>query len=140
MEVTQIPFNKLLGLQLEDGKLTLTENQQFLNHLGTVHASAQFALAEAASGQCLLENFSDLAADCIPVLRRAEVKYRSAATGPLSANANISDEESGVFRAQLTTKGRASLAIDVELRDQSGKVTLAAKMEWFVQRASAAVR
>jgi acyl-coenzyme A thioesterase PaaI-like protein len=51
--VTDLPFNRLLGLQPADDAtklLQLPAGGQHLNHLGTVHASALLALAEASNG------------------------------------------------------------------------------------------
>lgn len=52
--VTELPFNKLLNLEAatdEAHLLRLPAGGQYLNHLGTVHAGALLALAEASSGE-----------------------------------------------------------------------------------------
>jgi acyl-coenzyme A thioesterase PaaI-like protein len=52
--VTELPFNAFLGLQLASDPeqlLQLPAGAKYLNHLGTVHASALLALAEASSGE-----------------------------------------------------------------------------------------
>ena len=53
MHVTDLAINKTLGLQLAPpGKgyiLEMPESPLLLNHVGTVHASVQFSLAEASS-------------------------------------------------------------------------------------------
>jgi acyl-coenzyme A thioesterase PaaI-like protein len=63
MHVTDISINKALGMQLlpvEDAHiLEMPESPLLLNHVGTVHASAQFALAEASSGEFLLRHLGD---------------------------------------------------------------------------------
>jgi hypothetical protein len=54
--VTELPFNSFLRIQIstEPSKLLqLPSGDGYLNHLGTVHASAQLALAEASSGEFL---------------------------------------------------------------------------------------
>ncbi len=54
MDVTKLPFNHLIGLELADPGsdflVSLPDDVKYTNHLGTVHASALFAVAEAASG------------------------------------------------------------------------------------------
>ena len=49
MDVTRLPFNRLIGLEAADidsGFLvTLPEGDQYTNHLGTVHAAALLAVA-----------------------------------------------------------------------------------------------
>jgi hypothetical protein len=60
VSVTELPFNSLLGIQIATDSAHLLElpaGGQYLNHLGTVHASAQLALAEASSGEFLLRHF-----------------------------------------------------------------------------------
>ena len=60
MDVTQIPFNKLIEISdsnTDDHVLSLRFKDNMKNHLGTFHASAQFALAEACSGLSLQKHF-----------------------------------------------------------------------------------
>ena len=41
MEVTHLPYNKFLGLEIHgDGRLALPDDSRYRNHLGTVHAGA----------------------------------------------------------------------------------------------------
>ncbi len=76
MNVTQLPFNRLVGLvpaKVDSGLLvTLPDGPQYLNHLGTVHAGALLAVAEAGSGVILLDQLGDTTGD-VPVVRRLEV-------------------------------------------------------------------
>ena len=63
MDITGIPFNQFIGLRkvaAAAGELALDAAPQYLNHIGTVHAAAQFALAEACCGEYLLSRFADL--------------------------------------------------------------------------------
>jgi hypothetical protein len=62
----KIPFNRLIAIRHSGDSeyvLELDGSEQYLNHLNAVHASAQFALAEATSGEYLLRMFEDLAGD-----------------------------------------------------------------------------
>jgi acyl-coenzyme A thioesterase PaaI-like protein len=134
LDITRIPFNHFIGLESAEGTLCLRSAEHLQNHIGTVHASAQFALAEAASGLWLQERFSGVAGEVVPILRRCEMKYRAAATGTLTAHASSSDDEAEAFVATFRAKGRALIDVSVEVRDESQKVTAAGRMEWFVQR------
>ncbi len=76
--VTELPFNSFLGLQkaTEPSQLLrLPPGGQYLNHLGTVHASAQLALAEASSGEFLLHRLASVEG-IVAVVRRLEAKFR----------------------------------------------------------------
>lgn len=134
--VTELPFNSFLGIQAasETGKLLqLPAGGQYLNHLGTVHASALLALAEASSGECLLRHFGS-SAGLVPVVRRMEAKFRKPANGAVSTQASASEEALVQLSADFTTKGRALIEIKVDLHDESGAHALTAMVEWFIQR------
>ena len=107
------------------------------NHLGTVHAAAQFALAEAASAECLHRHFAAAAGTVVPVVRRVEAKYRAPGTGTLLAYAALDPVTQQTFLSELDRCGRALAAVQVSLKDSAGTVTFAGTFEWFVARASA---
>jgi acyl-coenzyme A thioesterase PaaI-like protein len=136
IDVTQIPFNKFIEISLSDADdraLALKFKDNMKNHLGTFHASAQFALAEACSGLSLLKNFPHLAGSSVPVLRRSELKFKKPAQSDILANARITSEEKKIFELQLEKKGRAIIAVPVEITDKTGAVTMTGNYEWFVQ-------
>ncbi|MCW8838458.1 MAG: DUF4442 domain-containing protein [Thiovulaceae bacterium] len=66
-----------------------------LNHIKTIHASAQFALAETQSGIHLQRLFPELEEKVVPVLRDAQMKYKKPAVEK--------------FKTQFEKKGRGSL-------------------------------
>jgi len=90
MDITELPFNRFLGLRkapAEGGALlVLPESPDYANHLGTVHASAQFALAEVTSGEFLFRNLPAIAG-LVPVVRRFEAKFKRPANGMLISRA-----------------------------------------------------
>jgi acyl-CoA thioesterase FadM len=134
--VIELPFNRFVGLQLSDdpGKLLqLPASEQYLNHLGTVHASAQLALAEATSGEFLLRELG-AAGDLIPVVRRMECKFRKPANGALTSSVTTPISTLEELKLTLNTKGRALITIDVELHDAAGNHTLSATVEWFITK------
>lgn len=130
----EVPFARLAGIRRDaSGSLVLPFAEALTNHLGTLHASAQMALAETAAGALLQETFADLAGRVLPVVREARGKFRSPATGTLSAHARLA-EDAEAFLERLAAKGRASISVEVELCDPAGSVTLRAGFDWFVQR------
>jgi len=140
MDITEIPFNRFVGITRTDPSdtalLQLYKSEHLDNHLNTVHASAQFALAEAASGECLLHKFKDItsASSFIPVVRDVQVKYRKPAMGTLRASANISDADTAKAMETLSKKGRAIISVEVDLLDESKNTTMTATFSWFIQR------
>jgi acyl-coenzyme A thioesterase PaaI-like protein len=136
MDVTQLPFNRLVGLEPAgaDGFLvSLPAGPQHANHVGTVHASALLAVAEAGSGAFLVRHMGD-PAGFVPVVRRLDAKFRRPASGRVSARAAVNPAEVARWAAELATRGRVSAMVPVEVVDAAGVVVLTATVEWFIAR------
>ena len=135
MKITELPFNRHVGIEEAPGDgalLRLPAGAQFLNHVGTVHASALLALAEATSGEFLLRHFGS-SDGVIPLVRRMETKFRKPANGAVTSKATADAEELARLDADLHAKGRAGISVQVELHDASGAHVLSATVEWFIQ-------
>ena len=138
MDITRIPFNALVGIEhaeVDGAILQLRSDPRYLNHLGTVHASALLALAEASSGEFLLRHFGSLDGFA-PVVRRLDAKFRKPAKDLIVSSAGVAPDALTKLEAELTTKGRSLVSISVELHDQFGVHVLSATIEWFIQRVS----
>lgn len=134
--VTELPFNRFVGIETASDPaqlLRLPADERYLNHLGTVHASAQLALAEASSGEFLLRALG-AAAGVVPVVRRLESKFRKPANGAVTSSVSTPPEAIEQLRADLAARGRAMIQVAVELHDESGVHTLSATVEWFITR------
>jgi acyl-coenzyme A thioesterase PaaI-like protein len=135
MDVTEIPFNKLIGLTEADDPrylLMLPAGGQFLNHVGTVHASALFALAEATSGMAM---FTELGgrADLGAVVRKVETKYRNPAQGEVYSAAALAEENSSLL-AEIDARGRGFAHVAVDIFDTAAKPVSRFEFEWFVTK------
>ncbi len=134
MNVTQIPFVEKVGIKRsEQGLLELAFSAGVQNHLKTIHAAAQFILAETASGEILQTKFPELVGKVIPVLRDSQIKFKKPATKSIIAVASVSSESIQKFNDQISKKGRASISVDVEIKDIENTVTCVGKFNWFVQ-------
>jgi len=137
MDVTQLPFNRLVGLETcppETGFLVaLPAGPQYGNHLGTVHASALLAVAEAGSAAFLLQALGP-AAGFVPVVRRLEAKFRKPATGRIAARCPVPADDVAGWSAALADRGRVLAPVAVEVVDAGGVVVLSAVVEWFIAR------
>jgi|SRR5882672_1200049 acyl-coenzyme A thioesterase PaaI-like protein len=134
--VTELPFNNLLRIHPASDAahlLQLPSGDEYLNHLGTVHAAAQLALAEASSGEFLLRHFAS-ADDLFSVVRRVEAKFHKPANGSIVSTASAAPEALGRLDAELSSKRRSKISIAVEIYDELGAHTLSATFEWFIQR------
>jgi acyl-coenzyme A thioesterase PaaI-like protein len=139
MDVTQLPFNRLIGLEptaAESGfQVSLPPGPQYANHLGTVHAVALLAVAEAGAG-AFLAGQAGVPAGVVPVVRRLEAKFRRPATGRVSARCAVPPGEVAGWLEELASRGRVSATTPVEVADEAGAVVLTAVVEWFIARTS----
>jgi acyl-coenzyme A thioesterase PaaI-like protein len=138
MHVTELAINKTLGMQLAPQGtghiLEMPESPLLLNHIGTVHASAQFALAEASSGEFLLCHLRAAQNQVFAVLRTSDVKFRKPAHGALRASARFAEGSAESLSAELSSRGRTLASVLVEVADSQGIVTMSGQYDWFLQR------
>ncbi len=135
MDVLKIPFVEKVGIKRRtDRSIELPFERSVQNHLQSIHASAQFTLAETASGEILQTLFPELVDKVIPVLRDSQIKFKKPALKTISAYATVPEEILINFTEQLSTKGRALIAVNVEVKDSDGLVTCMGVFNWFVQK------
>jgi len=137
MNILSVPFHQLLNIEKSVNPnyiFQLNENPQLLNHLNTIHACAQLTLAEATSGEFLLNQFYKLRNDVVPVIRKTEVKYQKPANGSLFSKAQLHAVRKEDVLADIMNKGRAIVPIKVELFNSENKRALVALFDWFVAK------
>ncbi len=138
MKATDLALSQLLGIAAApagaDHLLEMPFTPRLHNHLGTMHAAAQFALAEAASAECLQRQFGDLAGQVFAVVRGVEVSYRRPATGDLLASGRPDEATLAGLREALARRGRASAVILIDLQDRAGTLTFHGKFDWFISQ------
>ena len=137
MDVTKLPFNDLIGLKISNRSgyfLMLDNRPAYRNHLDTVHASAQFALAEATSGYFLLNEFSEEMPDLVPVVRKVEVKYKKPASSAVFSKAQLQETEKHEILNTLQQNGRTTLKVEVALFDETDTCIMQSVYEWFVTK------
>ncbi len=138
MKPTDLALSRALGLAEApagaDHLLELPLGEASRNHVGTMHAAAQFALAEAASAACLQREFPALEARVLAVVRAARIKYRRPGTGTLRAFGRLAEDARARLAADLEARSRTATTVDVELRDATGEVVFAGEFDWFIAR------
>jgi len=133
MKAADIPFADHIGIVQKDDDLSLDPNKNVMNHLKTVHAGAQFALAETQSGIYLQTLFPELAGKAVPVLRDARIKYKKLAATKVLTFASTDKDAVKKFREVFDKKGRGLLNVNVDVKDINGLLTAQATFTWFIQ-------
>ena len=105
--------------------------------MGSIHAAAQFALAESASGHYLITHFPELEGQVVPLLRESSMKYTKQAESTVRASASIEDGAVEKFKDTFAKKGRGLLEISVDVMDSNDNITSSGKFRWFLQRIGA---
>jgi acyl-coenzyme A thioesterase PaaI-like protein len=137
MNVLDLPFNQILLIKksdVPDTILMLEDCVTYQNHLGTVHASAQYALAEASSGEILERSFGEWKGAYFPVVRRVEVKYKNPAKGRLFSTGFIDADRAMKAKKELSEKGRTLVYVIVKIVDEGKNITFEDTFTWFIAR------
>ncbi len=138
LKATDLAYNQALGIRAAPSGaahlLELPLTPLVMNHLGIMHAAAQFSLAEAASAECLQRHYGAAVEGVFGVVRGVEVKYRRPATGDLRAFGAPDEHTREHLLAELAGRGRTSAVILIDLKDHAGTLTFHGKFEWFISR------
>ena len=136
MRPTDLAFNQSLGIidapPDAEHVMELPLSPGVQNHLGSMHAAAQFALAEAASAERLRRDYGTQAKDGLVVVRGVTVKYRRPALGTLLAFAHLEETAARHLHEDLATRSRTVATVRVELKDLAGNLTFAGSFDWFI--------
>jgi len=133
MKANDIPFAKYVGINEDNGTLSLDFKDNLLNHVKTIHASAQFTLAETDSGIYLQKLFPEFKGKVVPLLREAKIKYKKPALEKITAHSSVSQEEIEKFKNIFDKKKRGTITVTVDIKDINQVVTSQATFTWFVQ-------
>ncbi|SEI76112.1 Acyl-coenzyme A thioesterase PaaI, contains HGG motif [Deinococcus reticulitermitis] len=139
-----IPMNATVGVRITDvgvGWATgeCADTPPFRNHLGTIHAGAQFLLAEAVSGAAFAGAFARALGEAVPLIEKLETHYVGRAVGDLRAHAEIDPATLGAAYAEYKAEGRARLIVLVTVRDGEAKDVMQGVAHWYLRRRPAAV-
>ena len=135
-----IPFNRHLGLEMVavtdgSGSVRLPDDPNLLNHVGSQHAGALFAVAEAASGAAFVGAFVERMGTITPLVKSASIDYRRLAKGPILATGTLSDDKAALLE-RLDAHGSVEFSIQVSLRDADDRDVAAMTADWHVRQKS----
>lgn len=132
-----IPFNVHLGLQTtslaaDSGAVLLPDDEKLRNHVGSQHAGALFAAAEAASGAAFVGAFLDIMGEITPLAESAQISYKKLAKGEITATARFG-ENADALKAKLREQGRIRFPVQVQMTDTAGNVVAEMTVDWYVR-------
>ena len=134
----QVPFAQHVGAHVtavsaESAQATLPAAHERLNHVGTVHAVAQFGLGEVASGGVVLAAFTELMAEgYAPIAASATIKYVRPGRGELRAVSRFAMTEQQAARAQIAEAGKARFTVPVQIFDSADQLISEMTVEWVL--------
>ncbi|HEV7678174.1 MAG TPA: DUF4442 domain-containing protein [Candidatus Dormibacteraeota bacterium] len=136
--IERMPYNALIGLrivEMDGGRArgALASRPEVGNHVGTMHAGAQFSLIEAVSGAAVSSAFLDLLGRATPLAQGAELTYRRPARGDVVAEAVMTPGDIARVRTELEAQGRARFDVAVAVTDAHGTLTTEATMRWYIR-------
>lgn len=135
-----VPFNGHLGLEIVEvavgrGVARLPDIPELRNHTGSQHASALFALGQAASGAAFAAAFVrelpslELAPDSATINYKKIPRGVLTATGVLGSNPDELHDE-------LERAGAVRFSVDVDITDGAGDVVADMTVRWNVRKES----
>lgn len=133
-----VPFARHAGVEIDavdKGRASarLPFRPEGLNHIGTQHAAALFALGETASGAAMAGTFAPMLLEVRPVAAEASIRYFGLAKGQVTADARVEAEPDALLEA-VRTEGKVRFPIVVSLKGEDGIEVGEMMVDWHVSR------
>lgn len=133
-----VPFARHVGVEITEvgagaASASLPEAPHLLNHVGTQHAAALYAVAEAASGAAVAGLLADVLMGVTPLARTARIAYLKPARGPITAKARV-EGDAAAMHAKLDADGKTEFAVRVDLEDAAGVQVAEVEVAWYVRK------
>ena len=134
-----VPFNRVLGIEVtvveaERVEVILPASPHRLNHVGTVHAVAQFGLGEATAGTLVISSFPEVQEKrAVPLAASATIRYRRPASGDLRGIAMLPVATRIELRKELEESGKTRFTMPVQIFDLQGTLTTELEIAWVLR-------
>jgi acyl-coenzyme A thioesterase PaaI-like protein len=133
-----VPFARHAGVEIDTvdkgrASARLPFRPEGLNHIGTQHAAALFALGETASGAAMAGTFAPMLLEVRPVAAEASIRYFGLAKGQVTADARVEAEPDALLEA-VRTEGKVRFPIVVSLKGEDGIEIGEMMVDWHVSR------
>jgi acyl-coenzyme A thioesterase PaaI-like protein len=135
--IETVPFAKFTGVVATEagrgtGQARLVQRAEVSNHVGTMHAAAQFALGEAASGIAMAGALAPMILAVRPVAADGHIRYLKPAKGTITATAQVKGDPDALVD-ELKQQGKTRFEVQVELVDESKVVVAEMTVEWHAR-------
>lgn len=133
-----VPFARHAGVEIDrvdKGRASahLPFRPEGLNHIGTQHAAALFALGETASGAAMAGTFAPVLLEVRPVAAEASIRYFGLAKGQVTADARVEAEPDALLEA-VRSEGKVRFPIVVSLKGEDGIEIGEMTVDWHVSK------
>jgi hypothetical protein len=133
-----VPFNGHLGLVVEEvslgrGVVRLPDDETLRNHTGSQHASALFAVGQAASGAAIAAAFVDELPQLELLPQGAQITYKKIPRGPILGT-GVLGADPGALLAELARERCVEFDVDVSLTDGAHDVVAEMSVRWLVSQ------
>lgn len=133
-----VPFARHAGVEIDTidkgrASARLPFRPEGLNHIGTQHAAALFALGEAASGAAMAGTFAPMLLEIRPVAAEASIRYFGLAKGPVTADARVEADPDALVEA-VRSEGKVRFPIVVSLKGEDGAEIGEMTIDWHVSK------
>lgn len=134
-----VPFNQHIGLAIEEvslgrGVVRLPDDPQLRNHTGSHHASALFAVGQAAAGAAIAATFVDRIRDLDVLPQDSRITYNKVARGPILATGVLGSDPDTLLE-ELSREGCVEFSVDVSLVDGAKDTVATLTVRWLVRHA-----
>jgi len=130
LNIAELPFNQHIGIEKSDTGVVLRKRPELLNHVGSIHATAIYGLAEAASGDWIIANLMPQFPDALALARQGNIRYKRPADNDCTAEVEVGAEAVAACVTDLKEKGRTTLSVPIRILC-NGKVAATAEFEWW---------
>jgi acyl-coenzyme A thioesterase PaaI-like protein len=102
------------------------------NHVGIMYAGSLFALGEVIGGALFGASFDYR--KYFPIAKELSIRYRRPALTDVTLEAAVSAADRDAIARELEDRGKADIALDLELRDAGGEVVAVVHGVWQARK------
>jgi acyl-coenzyme A thioesterase PaaI-like protein len=128
---TMVPMLGSMGMEVLEAararvRSRLSFGAQNGNHIGTVYAGVLFSFLEATGGALVLVSFD--VSRWIPVIVEGTIRYTRPATGPITCDLSLTDDERDLVHRALELDPKTSWTLMAAAVDEDGRVVCEADL------------